>query len=159
VRRFSSALSRLLAYVGAAALALLMLLTVADIGGRYLLNRPVPGTFELTEMSMVLIVFLALGLAQHDKEHIALDIVYNYFSPGLKRSVDWFVDLVNLSVIGAVTWQLFEYSSRMAEGNYTTAVLKLPLYPFVLVAIAGAFAYLLAIVVDFGRSSQKKDGA
>jgi len=136
-----------------------MLLTVADIAGRYLLNRPVPGTFELTEMSMVVIVFLALGLAQHDKEHIALDIVYNYFSPGLKRSVDWFVDLVNLIVVGAVVWQLWAYSERMADGNYTTAVLQLPIYPFVLIAIAGAFAYLLAILAEFGKSNPKDHGA
>jgi TRAP-type transport system small permease protein len=154
----SFVINRLLSYIAAVALALLMFLTVADIIGRYLFNRPVSGTFELTEMSMVLIVFLALGLAQHDKEHISLDLAYNYFPPWPKKIVDYFADLINLLVVGAVTWQLFEYSVRMAEGNYITAVLKLPIHPFVLVAIAGTFAYLLAIIVDFGRSTQKNEG-
>jgi TRAP-type C4-dicarboxylate transport system permease small subunit len=158
VRRVSFVINRLLSYVAAGALGLLMFLTVADIVGRYVFSRPVPGTFELTEMSMVFIVFLALGLAQHDNEHISLDLAYNYFSSRLKRFIDYFADLINLVVVAAVTWQLFEYSMRMAEGNYTTAVLKLPIHPFVLVAVAGTFAYVLAIIADFGRSTQKREG-
>lgn len=135
-----------------------MFLTVADIAGRYLLNRPVTGTFELTEMSMVLIVFLALGLAQHDNEHIALDLAYHYFPRGLKRAVDGFADTISLLVVCAVAWQLCEYAIRMAEGNYTTAVLQLPIYPFVLVAIAGTLGYLLALVAGFFRSAGNNRG-
>lgn len=155
MERFTLVINRFLTYVGSIGLALLMFLTVADVFGRYLLNRPVPGAFELTEMSMVFIVFLALGLAQHHREHIALDLAYNYFPMGLRKATDRLVDLINLAVVVATTWQLYQYLLRMIDGNYTTAVLQLPIYPFVIVALAGTAAYVLAIVCDFGRSITK----
>ena len=158
MERFSLAINRLLSYVGSIALALLMSLTVADVFGRYLFNRPVPGTFELTEMSMVLIVFLALGQAQHRGEHISLDLAYNFFPGWLKKGVDVLVHLVNLIVVVAITWQLYRYSIRMLDGGYTTAVLKLPVHPFVLAAIAGVATYSLAILSDLGKTFKKSRG-
>ena len=155
MERSSLTINRFLTHVGSIALAVLMFLTVADVFGRYLFNRPVPGTFELTEMSMVLIVFMALGLAQHHTEHISLDLAYNYFPGRLKAMTDIFVEAVNLVIVVGITWQLYEYSVRMSEGNYTTAVLELPIHPFVLLAIAGTASYALAILCDLGKSIGK----
>ena len=155
MERISLTINRFLTHVGSIALAGLMLLTVADVCGRYFLNRPVPGTFELTELFMVFIVFLALGLAQHHNEHISLDLAYNYFSPRLKKYTNILINIVNLTVMAAVTWQLYEYSARMSEGDYTTAVLQLPIRPFVVVALAGTAAYMLAILCDLISSVEK----
>jgi TRAP-type C4-dicarboxylate transport system permease small subunit len=155
VQRLSLAINRFLTHVGSIALAVLMFLTVADVFGRYLFNRPVPGTFELTEMFMVLIVFMALGLAQQHKEHISLDLAYNYFPKRSKSVIDIFVEAVNLLIVAGITWQLYEYSVRMAEGNYTTAVLELPIRPFVLLAIAGTASYGLAILCDLSKAIGK----
>jgi TRAP-type C4-dicarboxylate transport system permease small subunit len=154
MERFSLVLNRFLAHIASAGLALLMFLTVVDVLGRYLFNRPVTGTFELTEMSMVLIVFLALGLAQHHQEHISLDLAYIHFPSWLKKATDLTVDLVNLAIVGAMTWQLYNYFVRMRDGNYTTAVLQLPIHPFVIVALAGVAAYLLAILCGFGAAKK-----
>jgi TRAP-type C4-dicarboxylate transport system permease small subunit len=158
VERFSLVLNRFLAHIASAGLALLMFLTVVDVVGRYLFNRPLTGTFELTEMSMVLIVFLALGLAQHHQEHISLDLAYIHFPSWLKKATDLTVDLVNLAIVGAMTWQLYNYFVRMRDGNYTTAVLQLPIHPFVIVAIAGVAAYVLAILCGIGAAIKKPRG-
>lgn len=155
MEKFSLSINRFLTHVSSIALAVLMFLTVADVFGRYLFNRPVPGTFELTEVLMVLIVFMALGLAQHHNEHISLDLAYNYFSRRQKGATDIFVEVVNLVVVVGITWQLYEYSVRMSEGNYTTAVLELPIHPFVILAIAGTVSYVLAIICDLSKSIAK----
>ncbi|HXV82478.1 MAG TPA: TRAP transporter small permease [Candidatus Binatia bacterium] len=155
MERFSLTVNRFFTHIGSVALALLMFLTVADVSGRYLLNYPVPGTFELTEMLMVPIVFLALGLAQHHNEHIALDLAYNYFPAHLRTGTNIFVETVNLAVVGAITWQLYEYSLRMSEGNYTTAVLQLPIHPFVMLAIGGTTSYGIAILCDLRKAIGK----
>jgi TRAP-type C4-dicarboxylate transport system permease small subunit len=155
MERVSLAINRFLTYAGSIALALLMFLTVLDVVGRYFFNRPVPGTFELTEMFMVLIVFLALGLAQHHNEHISLDLAYNYFPSRLKKGTNLIVDLVNLAIIAAVTWQLYHYSVRMSDGNYTTAVLQLPIHPFVILALLGTASYVFAIICDLSKSVGK----
>jgi TRAP-type mannitol/chloroaromatic compound transport system permease small subunit len=46
-----------LAYVAAAVLMALMVLTCVDVGGRYFFNRPVWGAFELTEMMLAALIF------------------------------------------------------------------------------------------------------
>jgi TRAP-type C4-dicarboxylate transport system permease small subunit len=158
VKQFSLIVNKFLTYVGSIALALLMFLTVADVAGRYLFNRPVPGTFELTEMIMVPIVFLALGLAQHHNEHISLDLAYNYFPGHLKRVSDLLVHIINFVVIVAITWQLYDYSVRMLDGNYTTAVLQLPIHPFVVVAVVGTAAYVFAIISVFVSRAKRVSG-
>ncbi len=155
MERISLTLNRFLTHFGSVALAVLMFLTVADVFGRYLLNRPLAGTFELTELFMVFIVFLALGLAQHHQEHISLDIAYNYFPSRVKKYTNLLIDVVNLAVMTAVTWQLYEYSARMGEGNYTTAVLQVPIQPFVIVAVAGTAACVLAVFCDLVKSIEK----
>lgn len=155
MERISLTVNRFLTHFGSLALAVLMLLTVADVFGRYFLNRPVPGTFELTELFMVFIVFLALGLAQHHHEHISLDIAYNYFPPRVKKYTNLLIDVVNLVAMAAVSWQLYEYAARMGEGNYTTAVLQVPIQPFVIVAVVGTAACVLAILCDLVKSIGK----
>jgi TRAP-type C4-dicarboxylate transport system permease small subunit len=155
MERVSLIINRFLTHVGSIALAVLMLLTVADVLGRYFLNRPAPGTFELTELFMVFIVFLALGLAQHHNEHISLDLAYTYFPSRLKKTTNVMIEVVNLVVMAAVTWQLWEYAVRMGEGHYTTAVLQVPIQPFVIVAIAGTTSYVLAILCDLSKSLEK----
>jgi TRAP-type C4-dicarboxylate transport system permease small subunit len=155
VERLALTINRFFTRLASIALALLMVLTVADVVGRYFLNRPVTGTFELTELFMVFIVFLALGFAQHQNEHISLDLAYTYFPAKLKKTTNVLIDVVNLAVMAAVTWQLYAYSVRMGEGNYTTAVLQLPIQPFVIVAIAGTASYALAIICDLIKSIGK----
>jgi TRAP-type C4-dicarboxylate transport system permease small subunit len=155
VERLALTINRCFTRLASIALALLMLLTVADVAGRYFLNRPVTGTFEVTELLMVFIVFLALGLAQHQNEHIALDLAYTYFPSRLQETTNVLIDGVNLAVMAAVTWQLYEYSVRMGQGTYTTAVLQLAIEPFVIVAIAGTASYALAIICDLIKSIGK----
>ncbi|HZA55647.1 MAG TPA: TRAP transporter small permease [Candidatus Udaeobacter sp.] len=155
MERVSLLINRFLTHFGSIALVVLMLLTVADVCGRYFVNRPVSGTFELTELFMVFIVFLALGLAQHHNEHISLDLAYNYFPSRLKKGMNVLIDFVNLAAMAAVTWQLYEYSARMGEGNYTTAVLQLPIQPFAIVAVVGTASYVLAIISDLSESIRK----
>jgi hypothetical protein len=43
----------------------------------------------------------------------------------------------------------------MGEGNYTTAVLQVPIQPFVIVAVAGTAACVLAVLCDLVKSIEK----
>jgi len=54
-------LSTYLSYVGNFALAAMMLLTTADVIGRYFFNAPVLGAYEITEYLMLIMVFFIPG--------------------------------------------------------------------------------------------------
>ena len=57
------------------AIALMMISTVADVTGRYLLNYPIPGTVELNRTLLVYTAFLTLAYAQLKKRHMRVGFV------------------------------------------------------------------------------------
>jgi TRAP-type C4-dicarboxylate transport system permease small subunit len=63
----------------------MMVLVVANVGGRYLFNRPVTGTLEVTESLLVLIIFLSVALTQYDGGHIRVNIVTRRLPPRAAR--------------------------------------------------------------------------
>ncbi len=59
--------------VAVIALAALAVVTVVDVGGRYLFNKPLLGTVEMSEFLMVILSFGALALAELRNSHITVD--------------------------------------------------------------------------------------
>jgi TRAP-type C4-dicarboxylate transport system permease small subunit len=65
---------RLLTSVGALALAVMLLWTMTDVFARLLLNKPLAGTLDLVEVTLVLVVFLALPECFRRDEQIKVDV-------------------------------------------------------------------------------------
>ena len=57
----------------AAALFAIMALTFFDVGGRKLLSQSIPGSLELTELLMVVVIFAGLPLVSSRGEHVIFD--------------------------------------------------------------------------------------
>ena len=53
-------LEKLLGVISAAVLFLMMVITTVDVFGRYVLNQPLPGGFEMTEMALAVLCLRAL---------------------------------------------------------------------------------------------------
>jgi hypothetical protein len=71
--------------LGAAAAVLLfglMMLTTADVIGRYIFNWPLRGAFEITELLMLALIFAGLPLASRTDEHVTLDFIGMLWAPG-----------------------------------------------------------------------------
>lgn len=137
--------NRWLHYVAGLVLVLLMSVTVIDVVGRSAFNRPFRGTVELTELAMVAIVYLGFGYAQHEGDHIAVDIVYDQVGRGVQLLLTVFAGVFGLVVIGLMTWNLYRFTGVLGGGDYTTAVLEIPQRPIALVAVGGATMFILAL--------------
>ena len=59
--------------LAAGALFAIMALTFFDVGGRKILSDSIPGSLELTELLMVVVIFAALPLVSLRGEHIVFD--------------------------------------------------------------------------------------
>jgi TRAP-type transport system small permease protein len=59
--------------LSAIALFAIMALTFFDVGGRKLLGNSIPGSLELTELLMVVVIFGAIPLVSHRGEHVTFD--------------------------------------------------------------------------------------
>ncbi len=67
-------LTRALAIAGSLWIMLVMVLVCADVAGRYLLNRPIPGVAEVVALSIVGIVYLQLAHTLRLERFIRSDV-------------------------------------------------------------------------------------
>src|SRR5438045_2702335 len=73
-----------LVLLGSVGMMLSMLICAADVVGTNFFDWPVPGTLEITESTMVLIVFGALAFTQEKRGHIRVEILHGIMCARLK---------------------------------------------------------------------------
>lgn len=132
---------------GLAALALvgMVLLTCVDVVGRYVLNRPLTGAFELSEMAMGALVFASLPLVTLRRQHVTVDLLDWLLPAGWRVLQDAAASLVAAGCVGVVAWRLWIKAAEMLANGETTAVLKIPMYP--LVHAMALLSSLTAVVI------------
>ena len=127
-------------------LVLVMLVTMIDVVGRSFFDSPFRGTIELTEMAMVVIVYLGLGYAAHEGDHISVDLIDAQVGPRMRLALAVFTGIFGAGVIGMLTWNLYRFADRLDLGGYTTGVLKLSQGPVALIAVLGGAMFVLALI-------------
>ena len=160
VERVTSPPSRWLHWIAMVVLLLLMFMTVGDVVGRYMVGiipgfGPIPGTFELTEFMLAIAVLTAIGYTQVQREHISIDLVINKFPPRVRAIIDTITDFMSLAIFVLVTWQTIKYARLLYTSHDVSAVLRLPVYPFLIVAAVGSFVFCLAMLSTFLFSLKK----
>ena len=138
------------AVLGIAASALLlgmMLLTFVDVVARYLLNRPIRGGFEMTELVLLVLIFAGLPLVSHADEHVTMDFIDRMLPA---RAVPVLIGVVHALVAAVfffLTWQVLIKAGRISGYGDTTDVLRIPVGPFVY--FMAAMIFLTALVHVF----------
>ncbi|WP_243638272.1 TRAP transporter small permease [Rubrobacter taiwanensis] len=134
----------------------MMLLTVADVVGRWLLNMPIQGTIELTQLAMVVIVYFTLARVEYYDEHITIRFVSDRLPWRWQYVVRIVAGVVSFVLLLLLTWQLYEFALRMRAVGLTSDLLQIPIYLVVFLAVAGAGVYALAVlnnILSFVRST------
>ncbi len=146
--------------LAAAALFAIMVLTFLDVTGRKLLSNSIPGSLELTELLMVVVIFAALPLVSLRGEHIVFDSLDHYLPDAVRkvqRSLMQALCAVALLALGYLMWQT---GGQFLESGETTAQLKILKAPFIygmaaLCVLAGlihlGFALRPAAAADAGE--------
>jgi len=130
--------------LAAAALFAIMWLTLVDVGGRKAISTSVPGSLELTEMLMVLVVFAGLPLVSLRGEHVVFDSLDPLLAAWLRRAQAALVNLLCAVALAGVAWLMWQKAGQMVSYGDTTAQLKIPQGPFVY--LMSALCALTALV-------------
>ena len=107
----------------------MMTMTVIDVAGRYLLNSPLPGTQEATELLLALLVFGAAPLVAADRAHITTDILEGMITGRLRRLRDLSVGLMSCGACAVLGWRIWMQASSMAAMAGHTPLLGIPIGP------------------------------
>ncbi|MFM7342466.1 MAG: TRAP transporter small permease [Betaproteobacteria bacterium] len=113
----------------AAALFGIMWLTLFDVTGRKFLNNSIPGSLEITEILMVVVIFGALPLVSWRGEHVVFDTLDPYVPAWLKTLQARLVHLVCAGTLGMMAYLLSLRARRFAEYGDVTIHLQLSLAP------------------------------
>jgi len=109
----------------------LMALTFADVVARYLLNRPIRGAFEITELGLLVLIFAGLPLVSHADEHVTMDFIDRMLP---ERAVALWVRVMHAvcaAIMFFLTWQVWIKAGRISGYGDTTDVLHILVGPFV----------------------------
>ncbi len=122
----------------------MMALTFVDVISRYLANRSVPGSFEITELMMAVLIFAGLPLVSRRGEHVTVDLIDHFMPPRWQRAQRTFIDLCSGAILLGLGYLLWRKAALTAAYGDTTTVLEIRLSPFVYTMMA--FVVLAGVV-------------
>lgn len=113
------------------ALFAIMALTFFDVLGRKAVSYSIPGSLELTELLMVVVIFGALPLVSKRGEHVEFDSLDPYLPAAVRRAQAVLVHLLCAAVLLALGWLMWRTGGQFAETGETTAQLRIAKAPFI----------------------------
>ena len=156
--QLQSLLDKLCGLLCAAALFAIMVLTFFDVGGRKLFSQSIPGSLELTELLMVIVIFAGLPLVSERGEHVIFDSLDSVWPAWLVKIQKAFVHLVCATLMTALAYLMWRSGSQFLENGETTAQLKISKAPFIYgMAIFCAITALVHVALAFfpGREAER----
>lgn len=144
-----AALTQGLALAGGVFLLVAIVITLVSVGGRYAFGAPVPGDYELVELTCAIGVFLFFPYTQS----VSGNITAEFFTAGLsarkRRLLDIASDITFALVAMLLTWRLGEGLLEKFTTGETSILIRIPLWWAYGVAVA---SMLLLSVVCLARA-------
>ena len=131
-------LQRLCSSLSAAALFGIMVLTLVDVISRKLLAGSIPGSLELTELLLVVVIFAGLPLVSLHGEHVVFDSLDPLLPRAVRRVQGVLVDLFCAGGLAVIGWVMWTKAGQMLEYGDKTQQLGLTL---------GWFVYLMSVLL------------
>ncbi len=136
-----------------------MALTFLDVGGRKLLNNSIPGSLEMTELLMVIVIFGALPLVSERGEHVVFDSLDPYLPEGIKKVQRALVHLLCGSALLALGWLMWQTGTDFLQSGETTAQLKILKAPFIYgMGVLCAFTGIVHLTLAFREQEENEGG-
>ncbi len=139
-------LGRVLGLLSALPLALIVVLTFADVFARYLFSAPIRGSVEIIQYAMALVIFTALPLVTRKRGHVTVSLIDGLVHGRVAQLRQVLCDTFSLAALLLVTWRLWEQAASDAASSTRTVVLGLPQAPlaYVLCAFAAMSCVIMA---------------
>jgi TRAP-type C4-dicarboxylate transport system permease small subunit len=124
-------------------LTVLVLITVVDVFGRYLLGIPLPGTSEITEIILGVLIYIGLPYISKKEEHISVSLLSNYLPNNVKILHKILINFIVALLLLVIARQLYLHGVDLKSYQEVTTFLEIPKAP-----IAFAMA-LLTVLASF----------
>src|SRR5579872_6086993 len=114
---------------------------------RYFFAVQIPDSYDFGRLMLGILIFWGIAATSYRGTHITVDLVYANAGERTKRFIDVFATLVLLFVVSVQTYTLFDKVMGTRADHVLTFDLRLPVWPFFLVAWLGDVSAVLLIAV------------
>ena len=147
--RLNRPIVKCLRFVAMTVLAAMMFLTAADVILRYLFNRPITGAYEMIEFLMSILISFGLAYCAVQAGHVSVDLVVDFLPKKTQAVIGCVTSLLSAVLFLLITWQNVLYVNENFESKLQSAVLLIPVYPFIGAVAIGSAALFLVLTTDF----------
>jgi len=148
--RLAEHLQRIQLWLAAAALILLMMVTVGDVFMRYLFNRPIRGSYDSVESLLLVFVFNGMAAAFFGRRNIVIDLIDSAVGPRITAILVRIADVLSVLCLGLLIWAMWLPAMQAYGYGDVKMELRLPIYvlwAIALLSLAGTLLCALVVLV------------
>ncbi|MGB6819840.1 MAG: TRAP transporter small permease, partial [Pseudolabrys sp.] len=106
-----------------------------------------PDSYDFGRLMLGILIFWGIAATSYRGTHITVDLVWSNVGPRYQRMIDILATLVLLFVVTVQTYTLFDKVMTTRADNVLTFDLRLPTWPFFLIAWLGDVSAVLLIAI------------
>ena len=107
---------------------LMAFLMSAHVVGNLLFNRGIPGTYEVTEMLVVIITFVGLGYAARHARHIRMSAVYDLLQGRVRKTLLIIISVGSAVLMFYLAYKSAQYDLALYVRGRTSSALHIPMW-------------------------------
>lgn len=113
------------AAIGTAGLVLEVVVILIDVIGRYF-HAPLRGAQDISQMTMVIIVFGGMALCDKVGGHVSVDLFERVFPEWMNRLIDIIAALLGAVIFLTLAWSIYESAKLSLMLNLATNIIQMP---------------------------------
>ena len=143
-------------WIGGLTIMSMMFLTFSDVLGRYVFNKSIIGTAEITDLMMIIIVFFVLPYSTAMGENLTIVLITSRLSVHTQKILKIITSLLSVVIIGVMTWQITYSIIPTIKMREATEILQIPWVAFVGLAAIGCIVLTIQLIVIFFDSIKRR---
>jgi TRAP-type C4-dicarboxylate transport system permease small subunit len=130
----------------------MMLLTSAEVVGRAVWSRPIPGSMELSSYMLAIFILLGIAYTHQVRGHVRVTMLISRLPAKWTIALDVITTLLSLFIIAVMTWQGWVVG---IEERTVSDMLRVPQFPFRLLVSLGGLLLFLELLLDLWDNLKK----
>jgi TRAP-type transport system small permease protein len=141
---------RLITYVSAITIFIMMMWIVMDVVLRSVFNSPITGTIEITgEYLLLIIVYLSISYTYKEGNHVSVDFIVEMLPKSLRKVLKVTTNLLSIAAFSFLGYANFlKGLDYFANNVRTTSLLHYPLAPALMIIALGVFLLVINLLLE-----------
>lgn len=123
----------------------IVVVTILQVGARFVLNNPLVWSDELARFLLIWMVFLGASIVSYDDKHMSVDLFQERMSPKFKL---FFNFLLRVLIIGFLVVTIYSSIELVEASHYTkSGALKIPFSYWRVSAAVGSVLMIISTII------------